>query len=454
MTIDEVTQKMYENIIKDIPIPTVIVTNGVITGVNPSFPLSSIVGGAVGIPFIDFVLSQHQETVANYLKNPKKSIEFEMYSGAGAIDDTMVVVASSSPISGGQVIYLNDITEKRHSKARRLGNILDSCGIVFASYKNNNLVYLNKAAEGLYGVDSGAFISGGRHFSEFVHPDDIGKYNDFMKCILEDEFKDIDYRIKSPRGIRWVRHKGNIIYSFGGKVRRIDHILTDITSEKKAQEELKKSEEKYKHIFNNSPGMLYIVDSKGRFVSLNPAGQKLLGITQAQVSSSRIQDFYVDSAERRNLVSELNSNGEIYDYRVKFKTIDGIKDVSICAIAMPNGSEENNRYIGIVSDVGRTVYETLRATINTITDGLNSKINTVQLQADELLDIIDSLSILSKNAEGYDRAVIANIGKNIHILYEAIMETTGDMARVTKTLSGTHIFNPCVEGESTFLSLK
>jgi len=54
-----------------------------------------------------------------------------------------------------------------------------------------------------------------------------------------------------------------------GKVTQIVSVLRDITEKKKADQDLKESEEKYRNLFEDSPYMIFLIDFNGKLLDLN-----------------------------------------------------------------------------------------------------------------------------------------------------------------------------------------
>jgi len=69
----------------------------------------------------------------------------------------------------------------------------------------------------------------------------------------------------------------------GGKIVGDVAILRDLTERKKANEELKNSEERLKIIFDFAPEAYYIYDSKGTFIDGNKAAEKLSGYDKEEL---------------------------------------------------------------------------------------------------------------------------------------------------------------------------
>jgi diguanylate cyclase (GGDEF)-like protein/PAS domain S-box-containing protein len=123
----------------------------------------------------------------------------------------------------------------------RLESILNSLEEVVWSTELNppKLIYLNPAAEGVYGRSVSDFFDNINLWLEIVHPDDREKIVETPQMLLESGTLNLEYRILRPDGeVRWLSSRRRVIYDKNGVPVRIDGIIRDITQEKLAQEQL------------------------------------------------------------------------------------------------------------------------------------------------------------------------------------------------------------------------
>jgi diguanylate cyclase (GGDEF)-like protein/PAS domain S-box-containing protein len=96
---------------------------------------------------------------------------------------------------------------------------------------------------------------------------------------------------------------------------------------KEYEEKLKKSEEKYRSIFNNSPVGIYRTSSDGKILIANPALAKIMGCSSVEelknYYNDLAEDLYVDSAKRDEFLKILKKEREINDFKFRARRRDG-----------------------------------------------------------------------------------------------------------------------------------
>ncbi len=80
----------------------------------------------------------------------------------------------------------------------------------------------------------------------------------------------------------WVRSLGRAVYS-GGKIVKLAGTFQNIDKYKRAEEALRASEERHRRLFETmAPGVVY-QNAEGYIISANPAAERLLGLTLAEM---------------------------------------------------------------------------------------------------------------------------------------------------------------------------
>jgi PAS domain S-box-containing protein len=100
-------------------------------------------------------------------------------------------------------------------------------------------LYLNPAAEKVYGRPAAAFYQDPGLFLNSVHPEDRERVNGILPELVTKGSATIQYRIIRPDGaVRWLEDKLAVALDADGKPSRYDGVATDVTDRLAAEEKL------------------------------------------------------------------------------------------------------------------------------------------------------------------------------------------------------------------------
>ncbi len=427
----------YRGIVKHINDGVVIIVEDKIVFANDAFCSMSQKDPASVLKsdFSNYVGQADREKVIPYLRERlfahtlPDSIEFVM---PRAYDDPAIIEMKVSVIScdGSPAILaaLTDITERRKIRLdlnrvkERLESILHSMNEVVVSFSveaDYAITSINPAAEALYGVPLREFTSGEKHTVDFVYPDDVDKVNRFYLGLPDAEFDQAEYRIISSDGqVKWVLDEGHVVFSKTGDIRRIDHVIRDITEGKKAADALRQSEERYREFFSSTSDMAFILTAGGDFIDINQAGVKLLGFQDKEEAlESNVENFYPDVSERAALIEELYRQGRVVGKHVKFRDLSGETiEVAVTARVKTDESGKLLYHEGIIHNITKALENQRNKVLRNAAAGLCHYLNThlMQLQGcqEDLSEEIDSLAdLVAKLVDGespQDTAALMN----------------------------------------------
>jgi PAS domain S-box-containing protein len=102
--------------------------------------------------------------------------------------------------------------------------------------------------------------------------------------------------------------------------------VEDIFEDKKAEHELRKSEEKFVKVFKSSPVALCITQVRdGKFLEVNKSLEKLVGYTRDELLEHTAigLNLWEDITDRTSLFEELAKTGSVYDREYRFRSKNG-----------------------------------------------------------------------------------------------------------------------------------
>lgn len=145
-------------------------------------------------------------------------------------------------------------------------------------YVSNNIQQMGYTAED--------FLNGEIHFRDIVHPDDTERVGAEIRGYAEKDVEEYSqvYRILTKNGdARWVEDQTSVERNAEGKKTYNQGILVDITERKIAEDELRKSEEKYRRIVETAGEGFILMDEALEIVDVNDAYCRLLGYTREEL---------------------------------------------------------------------------------------------------------------------------------------------------------------------------
>lgn len=120
----------------------------------------------------------------------------------------------------------------------------------------------------------------------------------------------------------------------------------------KAESMLQKSEEKYRHLFENLYDVYYRTDDKGVITLVSPSIEKFSGYTPEDVIGQNITAFYVHPDEREELMARLMRDGYADNFEVQMRRRDNSTGwVSANARLLRDGNGHFIGMEGIIRDV-------------------------------------------------------------------------------------------------------
>jgi two-component system, cell cycle sensor histidine kinase and response regulator CckA len=149
---------------------------------------------------------------------------------------------------------------------------------------------------------------------------------------------------------------GNKPTAYTGKDIEIVSYFADVAWEiytrKRAQEALKESEQQYRTLFEDSIDGVYSVLRDGTITDANTAFCKLFGYTTEEMIGKDIRGLYLDPADRPRFQEEIEKQGFVKDYEVKFRKRDGIEVDCLLSSSVHFGKDGSIAgYRGIVRDL-------------------------------------------------------------------------------------------------------
>lgn len=161
---------------------------------------------------------------------------------------------------------------------------------------------------------------------------------EMMKKSLKDyiegnrDIHSIEHRLKKEDGsVIWVLARGRVADCGDCSSNKMLGSVMDITERKEAEQALKKSEERYRGIFENSADPIINIDTKGVVTEVNSAIEETFGYYAEEVVGRNAAKFPFLSTKTKAIVAgkiaEFLIKGEVEPYEIEMKAKDGSKRI-------------------------------------------------------------------------------------------------------------------------------
>ena len=262
----------------------------------------------------------------------------------------------------GIVVIYEDITELKQAEIALTESENKFKGLVEGSIAGVYIIqggmfkYVNQRFAEIHGYTVEEMV-GKLGVKETMLPDDLPIVEENIRKRISDKTEVVHYAIRAVRKDKKIIHVE--IYGthmmYQGK-QAVMGTLLDITERKRAEDALKRAEEKYRNIFENAMVGIYQSTPEGRYLSVNPAMARIFGYSSPEemiktITNTRLQT-YVNPDDRIRFKKLLESGEVVGGFEIqRYRKDKGKFWVSINSRAVFDESGKVLYYEGIAEDV-------------------------------------------------------------------------------------------------------
>jgi len=214
-----------------------------------------------------------------------------------------------------QECTLRDQTEE----ALRLAEVIiaQSPAVLFRRLagKKPTLVYVSSNIS-QFGYSPEELLSGRILFKDIVHPADRDRVLQEVRHFAEADVEEYtqSYRILTRSGgVRWVDDRTSVVRDARERKIYNQGIMVDVTPRRRAEEELRKSEEKFRRIVETAGEGFILMDDHLRIVEVNDSCCRMLGYRRDEIIGKTTLDLASD--ELRQFIAGSRDRLLAMDYR-------------------------------------------------------------------------------------------------------------------------------------------
>lgn len=223
-------------------------------------------------------------------------------------------------------------------------------GIVLS--ENYFIVDANEQFVKMFGYSSQKEMLGINIVEQLVHP----KYKEIViNRINESHSKPYELScIKKDGSAIIVISKGRVIPYHGRNIRI--SVLRDVTQEKEYERNLKASEQRYRHLFENNIAAIFRSEVNGNISQFNQAFVNVFGYdTLEEMQKVKAQDLYFSLSDRQRYLDTLSKNGFVKNYQMRMKKKDGSEIWIMENVQLIKDQNTGNEFIeGTLIDITET----------------------------------------------------------------------------------------------------
>jgi len=265
-------------------------------------------GEAIGKPLDGFIPARFRPGHAQHIRNfgatgvtTRSMGLLTGISGLRADGQEFPIEAAISQVEvAGEKVYtviLRDITERKRADeaAALLAAIVESSSdAIVGKDLHSNVTSWNAGAERMFGYSASEMI--GRSITVLIPPDRQGDEEKILARIRRGEriehFETV--RVRKDGALIDVSVTVSPIKGSNGEVVGASKVARDITERKRAQEAIRKSEERYRTLFENAPDGIVIADRGSHFIDANPSMCRMLGYTREELVGRHGSNFVTE----------------------------------------------------------------------------------------------------------------------------------------------------------------
>jgi formate hydrogenlyase transcriptional activator len=260
----------------------------------------------------------------------------------------------------GAVITFIDITERKQAEAalrkseRELRTTIETIpAFVVSALPDGSVDFLSQSLLDYTGLSREQWLGWG--WKDIAHPEDADRAVNKWRVALEGgEPLEVEVRYRRADGkYRWYLgrqvplrdDKGNIVKWYG--------TLHDIEDRKQAEAALRKGEERWRSVYENSAIGVALTDLNGRFLAVNRAYEKILGYTEEALRKLTFLEITEEDYRDANweLIRELlEGKRQQFQIEKQYRRNDGALRWVSNNVSLVPGTESVPRFIMALSE--------------------------------------------------------------------------------------------------------
>jgi len=249
---------------------------------------------------LEVMQARHRERRTDPSRVPTK-YEFRFRNKDGELKHILLYI-DMIPGTSQSVASLVDVTElkevqnlarEREEMFRALAE--NSEDVIMRFDRQHRHLYINPAVEKSTGLPPTAFL--GKTHQELGFPADLVRlWEEALNRVFREGVSHrLEFQLPSGVWIDWLLVPER---DSNGDVQAVMTSARDISAQRRAVEDLRRSEARFRDLFEHSRDLICTHDLEGRFLSINPAGAAIIGYKREEIIGRKVREFISPSYRR------------------------------------------------------------------------------------------------------------------------------------------------------------
>ncbi|MGD8241969.1 MAG: PAS domain S-box protein [Desulfobacterales bacterium] len=318
------SEERYRGVIEDLPaLICNFLPSGEITFVNRAYCeyFGKTPKQLVGNSFLSLIPESEQKTVMDNISNltvesptdshahkviaPDGKIRWHRWTNRALFDAQGKVISYQS--IGEDITEYKRIEEVLRKNEKKYRTLIEGAPDLVYSYSTiRGGIYYSPNVQTVLGYSESHLLKNPHLWRNSIHPEDSHRVAAAIRDSHYGQAFEIEYRIKDSEG-HWIwlldrsigrkKESGEVV---------IEGIASDITERKRAEEALRKSEERYRLLIEHQNDLVVEVDPEGHFLFVSPSYCNTFGKTEEELLGERFMPL-VHEDDRESTAQAMNA---------------------------------------------------------------------------------------------------------------------------------------------------
>ena len=256
----------------------------------------------------------------------------------------------SNPIINTEIKLIEELRQSNERYKNLLENISE---VIFDIDKDGTVKYVSKAVERITGFKSEQLI--GKQYGSLINLT-YTEQQERQTALQHNKTSQREIKLKDANGNeRWYQFSTNAIFKneeFIGAT----GLMTDISVRKEAEEKLRTSKERYRHIFETVQDAYFEVTPEGLILDISPSIYQISDeqYTREELVGKPILQYYYNTKEREVLIENLYREGKVIDYELTFINKNGsLVPVSVSSTLLSDNQGIPTKITGSIRNISQ-----------------------------------------------------------------------------------------------------